>query len=631
MIPTFKLITADVLDGLKQIEDNSIDLIVTSPPYNLSIGYDIWQDNLPWQEYYDWCEKWLKELLRVLKPDGRLCLNHYMSFGNAEFRTAPLMELNSIAIRLGYKHHTVAMWLDRTLAKRTAWGSWLSASAPYINCMLPGTKIYTSRGLVNIENIQKNDEVLTHLNNFKEVLEIYSQKYDGDIFNIDLLYNKVSALSMTGYHKLFVKKRTTNFSNINSDNPKFRRNYSFSDNPEWLNCEEIFNNFNKSSGRKNEVRYYLGFPKNKKSTLPDFIKTDDLFSNPLFWKFVGLFLAEGNLLKMLKYYKEKKIRNYEINITTHFKEKDYVEKLFKSVNLKFGTIHNYKNSIRYSGFNKKVFEFLLQFFKPESYQVKGTKSYLKILPQYVIDMPIEYLQNLLDGYFFGDGNTSFKRNTKYYNISSTSYDLLMSFQLILLKLNKFATIEYSNRKEKNIIINNIKTKSKISYQMRWYDNQTKEKRVIEDDYYFYFPIKNIMKEHYEGIVYDMSVKDDESYCSMLTITHNSPYEGILILYKDKWKKSQKGKSLIDKDEFVSLTRGIWNIPTEPKGLTKANFPVALPDKCIKLLAYENSLILDPFSGAGTTGVAAIKNNCNYIGIEISPNYNKIAEDRLKKN
>lgn len=128
-----KIYQGDCLEVLKTFPDESINLVVTSPPYNIGIDYGKYKDNLNWKDYYSWCEEWLKELFRVLKSDGRICINHYLSLGNAKERTAPLMEINSIAMRIGFKHHSVAVWQDITLAKRTAWGSWLSASAPYIN------------------------------------------------------------------------------------------------------------------------------------------------------------------------------------------------------------------------------------------------------------------------------------------------------------------------------------------------------------------------------------------------------------------------------------------------------------------------------------------------------------------
>jgi len=140
--PKINMITCgDCLKVMKGIPDNSIDLIVTSPPYNIGIEYDGYEDKKTWQEYYEWSTCWLIESFRVLKPDGRMALNHYLSLGTAKERATPLFDLNRIALSCGFKHHTCAIWTDITLAKRTAWGSWLSASAPYINAPFEGVLI----------------------------------------------------------------------------------------------------------------------------------------------------------------------------------------------------------------------------------------------------------------------------------------------------------------------------------------------------------------------------------------------------------------------------------------------------------------------------------------------------------
>lgn len=131
----------DCLNGLREVDDESVDLIVTSPPYNIGIDYDSYDDNKTWDDYYKWCEEWLKECFRVLKPDGRIVIDHYLSLGTSKFRTSPISELNCIMNRIGYKHHTIAVWTDITLAKRTAWGSYMSASAPYINSPFEGVLI----------------------------------------------------------------------------------------------------------------------------------------------------------------------------------------------------------------------------------------------------------------------------------------------------------------------------------------------------------------------------------------------------------------------------------------------------------------------------------------------------------
>jgi len=127
----------DVLSELR-----GVNLIVTSPPYNLGIEYDSYEDVMGWTDYYAWCANWLTQLYGTLSLDGRMCLNHYLSFGNSEERQAPLMEINSICTDVGFKHHGLAIWYDITLTKRTAWGSWLSASAPYINSPFEGILIF---------------------------------------------------------------------------------------------------------------------------------------------------------------------------------------------------------------------------------------------------------------------------------------------------------------------------------------------------------------------------------------------------------------------------------------------------------------------------------------------------------
>ena len=123
----------DCVEGLKQLSDNSIDLIVTSPPYNIGIDYDTWDDNLPWDKYLSWCNEWLTECYRVLKDDGRICINHYLNFKpkSVGLETAfPLFDLYNIQNEIGFKVHKLAMWNDRTVVKHTAWGSFMSASAP---------------------------------------------------------------------------------------------------------------------------------------------------------------------------------------------------------------------------------------------------------------------------------------------------------------------------------------------------------------------------------------------------------------------------------------------------------------------------------------------------------------------
>ena len=156
-----KIICGDCIEVMKEMESDSIDLVVTSPPYNIGIDYGVWKDNLGWDEYYEWCRKWLKRIYKILKEDGRFCLNHYLSLGQSNNRHSPLMDLNWIAVKeIGFKHHGIAIWTDRTLTKRTAWGSWLSASSPYINSPYEGILMlykHTWKKRAGKSTIEKNE------------------------------------------------------------------------------------------------------------------------------------------------------------------------------------------------------------------------------------------------------------------------------------------------------------------------------------------------------------------------------------------------------------------------------------------------------------------------------------------
>lgn len=66
------IILGDSLKELKKIEDESIDLIVTDPPYNLSKNYGVTNDNMEFDEYLNWSKEWLSECKRILKKDGTI-------------------------------------------------------------------------------------------------------------------------------------------------------------------------------------------------------------------------------------------------------------------------------------------------------------------------------------------------------------------------------------------------------------------------------------------------------------------------------------------------------------------------------------------------------------------------------
>ena len=111
------------------------------------------------------------------------------------------------------------------------------------------------------------------------------------------------------------------------------------------------------------------------------------------------------------------------------------------------------------------------------------------------------------------------------------------------------------------------------------------------------------------------------------------HEYCLVFSKEGMSKGNKGKSTLEKDEFMDSTLSIWNIsPARAKKIGHpAPFPVELAERFINLYSYENDLVLDPFIGSGTTALAAKNLKRSYIGYEINPEYCDLAEKRLSKN
>ena len=119
------ILTTDV------IENKSIDLIVTSPPYNVGIEYADYKDNIPYEEYLIFTRKWLAKCYDLVKNDGRLCLNIPLD-KNKGGQQSVCADITTVAKEVGWKYHATVIWNEQNISRRTAWGSWLSASAPFV-------------------------------------------------------------------------------------------------------------------------------------------------------------------------------------------------------------------------------------------------------------------------------------------------------------------------------------------------------------------------------------------------------------------------------------------------------------------------------------------------------------------
>ncbi|MBI2756391.1 MAG: site-specific DNA-methyltransferase [Chloroflexi bacterium] len=111
----------------------SVDLVVTSPPYALGIDYGTsgYSDDQPYQQYLSWVREWAEGLLYAAKRGGRACINIPLD-SNKGGKRAVYADYLRIFQEVGWTYQTSIVWNEQNISRRTAWGSWLSPSAPFV-------------------------------------------------------------------------------------------------------------------------------------------------------------------------------------------------------------------------------------------------------------------------------------------------------------------------------------------------------------------------------------------------------------------------------------------------------------------------------------------------------------------
>jgi site-specific DNA-methyltransferase (adenine-specific) len=126
-----KIYNNDCITGMSELSSNSVDLVLTSPPYNLDINYAEYDDKKSLNDYYIWCEKWIEQCYRLLKPGGRFCLQ--IGCFQSNLNEPTYSTFTEICKKKGFIFREFIIWNKNTIPKRTAWGSWKSPSNPRIS------------------------------------------------------------------------------------------------------------------------------------------------------------------------------------------------------------------------------------------------------------------------------------------------------------------------------------------------------------------------------------------------------------------------------------------------------------------------------------------------------------------
>lgn len=622
---THKIICGNCLDIIKTFPNESVDCVITSPPYYQLRNYGWegqWGLEPTYQEYLDKMVELMKELKRVLKTEGTMWINLGDSYSGSNGN--------------GYK---------QTLRKD---------NSPYSS-----NESYSLNNLTKRKDTVQNKSLMLIPHRFAirciDELEL--------ILRNDIIWAKC----LSGGTKLYAKTSKGTFPQPVKDlarlnnvelwtGKKWSKVRGFYENKDYKNPLEI----ELRSGEKIACTREHRFPTQRglvradelkigdkliRTTLPDNDTKNNIINNKLVAWFVGLYLAEGS--------RSDKV----IQIASHSNEKERYEKCKKVASLFDGTCNKYDTSNNGSTINLSgiMLNAIIDKF------IAGRTAKDKHLSTDAWQQRNDFLRTLLLSYLDADAHFD-KPNDRYRLGFTDNIQLVNDLRTICARLG------YDIRVKRHIF--KIKDKEYPGYrgQIRFSASEHSNEIVkigksngrkfwdieIEDEPHLFALASGILTHNSNGMPESVTDRFSKKHEFIFFFVKQAKYYFDLDSIREKHKDislkrikygfksnhdsigqidvkkmgdrfaNPKGKNPGDVSDF-------WDILTKPnKEKHYATYNNQLIDKPIIAGCPEGGIILDPFCGIGTTLVRAIELNRKAIGIDGKEEYCKIAKSKIEK-
>jgi DNA (cytosine-5)-methyltransferase 1 len=318
-------------------------------------------------------------------------------------------------------------------------------------CFVAGTNVLTNNGYQPIETVRLNNKLLTHLDNFQNIINLQNKLYTGDLYELKIEH-LTKIITCTKEHPFYVRSKVKKWNNTLN-----KYEYIYLE-PKWKTADNL------------TLDDYHGMVINKKSITPEFIfkkevnqneyeNVNILLNNPNYWYFIGYFLRNGYIEEI------KDIKIYNINFTINNNEIEVYNKIKTILNI----TEHYNYTEKYNKFTCNDFiwyNILIKF---------GKYTQEKVIPEWVQDAPKEFIQEFINGYI--------KSCDNMIELDSISYNLIYGLERLYLKLNK-----------------KIDTSSYIDNNYIWYSLKSITKKFVENIPVYNFEVENDNSYIVENII-----------------------------------------------------------------------------------------------------------------------------------
>ncbi len=390
-----------------------------------------------------------------------------------------------------------------------------------IPCFVAGTLITTATGFKNIEDIIAGDLVLTHEKRFKPVV-IPMEKHSNHIY--DLKVQGSPNIKVTGEHPFYVREMSRKWNNsIRADERVFSE-------PKWIDAKDL-----------KPTEHFIAFGKNIQKRNKHSITSEECW-------LLGRYLADGYLTSKGKRENGKERKLYRIAFCIgkgklkHF-EKKITRNFCKSVE---------KTVTKAVVYNKRLHDLCA---------LIGRGSENKQIPGFIMDLPIPFLSEFIEGYMSGDGC----HTNAAYQATTVSKKLAYSLMAAVHKVyNTPVNITFCKRPS-TCVIEGRTVNQKNTYMVRFNKEPRKQNNAVCIDNTVWQPVKKLtLDTAFSGEVYNFEVSDDNSYVADGCVVHNC--QSFSLAGKRLGINDARGLLFYNFSDYVKIQQPKYFIIENVKGL-----------------------------------------------------------------